>query len=94
VPRSQFLTHCGTLELVNYMCEEKRNYVSGRYRDSPHLPAPLLRTQAVLQFSAGIFKQSMGARNRVRIGLPYQPAWLQSLAELVPWNRFLGSLKV
>ncbi len=44
-------------------------------------------------FSAGIFKQSMGARNRVGIGLSYRPARLQSLAELVPWNRFLGSLK-
>jgi hypothetical protein len=38
--------------------------------------------------SAGIFKQSMGARNRVGIGLSYRPAKLQSLAELVPC--FLG----
>ncbi len=45
-------------------------------------------------FIAGIFKQSMGARNRVGIGLSYRPARLHSLAELVPWNRFLGSLKV
>ncbi len=37
-------------------------------------------------FRAGIFKQSMGARNRVRIH-----SQLHSLAELVPWNRFLGS---
>jgi hypothetical protein len=43
---------------------------------------------------AGIFKQSMGARNRVGIGLSYRLARLLSLAELVPWNRFLGSLKV
>jgi hypothetical protein len=43
---------------------------------------------------AGIFKQSMGARNQVEIGLSYRPARLLSLAELVPWNRFLGSLKV
>jgi hypothetical protein len=43
---------------------------------------------------AGIFKQYMGARNRVGIGLSYLPARLNSLAELVPWNRFLGSLKV
>ncbi len=47
-----------------------------------------------LPTSNGIFKQSMGARNRVGIGLPYRPARLHSLAELVPWNRFLGSLKV
>ncbi len=44
--------------------------------------------------SAGIFKQSMGARNRVGIGLSYRPTRLHSLAELVHWNRFLGSLKV
>jgi hypothetical protein len=46
------------------------------------------------QNSAGIFKQSMGARNRVGIGLLYQPARLHRLAEMIPWNRFLGSLKV
>jgi hypothetical protein len=38
------------------------------------------------------FKQSMGARNRVRIGLSYQPARLHRLAEFIPWNRFLGSV--
>jgi hypothetical protein len=36
----------------------------------------------------------MGARNRVGMGLSYGPAKQQSLAELVPSNRFLGSLKV
>ncbi len=44
--------------------------------------------------SSGIFKQSMGSRKRVGIGLLYRPARLHILAELVPWNRFLGSLKV
>ncbi len=43
---------------------------------------------------AGIFKQSLGARNRVGIGLSYRPARLHSLAELVAWTQFLGSLKV
>jgi hypothetical protein len=43
---------------------------------------------------AGIFKQSMGARNRVGVELSYQPARLHSLGELVPLNRFLGSLEV
>jgi hypothetical protein len=46
------------------------------------------------QNSAGIFKQSMGARNRVGIGLLYRPARLHRLAETIPWNRFLGSFKV
>jgi hypothetical protein len=49
---------------------------------------------AVLVPCAGIFKQSMGARNRVGIGLSYRPARLHSVAELVPWNRFWGFLKV
>jgi hypothetical protein len=43
---------------------------------------------------AGIFKQSMGARNRVGIGLSYRPARLHRLAEFIPWNQFLGSINV
>ncbi len=64
---------------------------------------------------AEILEQSMGARNRVGIGLSYRPArlhrleesillWLlkftkfgfrlHRLADWIPWNRFLGSLKV
>ncbi len=40
---------------------------------------------------AGIFKQSMGARYRVGMGLSYEP---NSLAQFIPWNRFLGSINV
>jgi hypothetical protein len=36
----------------------------------------------------------MWARNRVGIGLSYLPTAQHRLAESVPWNRFLGSLKV
>ncbi len=43
---------------------------------------------------AGIFKESMGARNRGGIGLSYRPARLHRLAEFIPWNRFLGSENV
>jgi hypothetical protein len=43
---------------------------------------------------AGIFKQSMGARNRVGIGLSYRPPRLHRLVELIPWNRLLVSLIV
>jgi hypothetical protein len=39
-------------------------------------------------------EQSMGFRNRVGIGLSYRPARLHRLAELIPWKRFFGSLKV
>ncbi len=44
--------------------------------------------------SAGILIQCMGARNRVGTWLSYRPVRLHRLAELIPWNRFLGSLKV
>jgi hypothetical protein len=54
---------------------------------------PCFRSGHVLRIqkntSAVIFKQTMEARNRVGIGLSYRPAW-----QLVPWNRFLGYLKV
>jgi hypothetical protein len=43
---------------------------------------------------AGIFKQSMGARNHVGIGLSYRPARLHRLVEFIPWIRFLGSIKI
>jgi hypothetical protein len=39
-----------------------------------------------LTVCAGIFKQSMGARNLVGIGLSCRPARLHSLAYLVPCN--------
>jgi hypothetical protein len=42
----------------------------------------------------GIFKQSMGARSRVGLGLSYRPARLHRLAEFIPWNRFLDSINV
>jgi hypothetical protein len=37
---------------------------------------------------AGILEQSMGARNRVGIGLSYWSARLHRLEESIPWNRF------
>jgi hypothetical protein len=45
-------------------------------------------------YRAGIFKHSMGARNRGGIGLSYRPAWLHRLAEFIPQNRFLGFINV
>ncbi len=43
---------------------------------------------------AGIFKESMGARDRGGIELSYRPARLHRLPEFIPWNRFLGSINV
>jgi hypothetical protein len=48
----------------------------------------------VWETRAGIFKQSMGARNRVGIRLLYRPARLHRLAEFIPWNRLPGSINV
>jgi hypothetical protein len=44
--------------------------------------------------SAGILEQSMGARNLVGIRWSYRPDRLHRLAESIPWNQVLGSLKV
>jgi hypothetical protein len=51
-------------------------------------------TVAMPSTAAGIFKQSMGARNPVGTGLSFRPFRLHRRAELVPWNRFLGALKI
>ncbi len=92
-------------ENVNFIiCKKQIN--QAQFSPSPHnkaCPVPLNKWYPWLWMRggrrclvcwAGIFKQSMGARNRVGIGLSYRPAMLHSLAELVPWNRFLASLKV
>jgi hypothetical protein len=49
--------------------------------------------QRTVQNRAGIFKQSMGARNRGGIGLSYRPARARILnvygaQESIPWNEF------
>jgi hypothetical protein len=44
------------------------------------------------EYSAGILQQSMGARNRVGIGLSYWSARLHRLAESIP--ELLKSLKI
>ncbi len=59
-----------------------------------HQGVDLLRSSQQILPWAGIFKKSMGARHRVGIGLSYRPARLHRLAELMPWHRFLGSIKV
>jgi hypothetical protein len=43
---------------------------------------------------AGIFKKSMGARNREGIGLSYRPARLHRLAEFIPWNQIRGPINI
>ena len=49
-------------------------------------PEELLSLLFIFKYRDGIFKQSMGARNRVEIGLSYRPAGLHRLAEFIPWS--------
>ncbi len=59
---------------------------------------PILTTDtaAITEWSSSFnslwwnFRTIYGARNRVRIGLSYQPARLHWIAESIPWNLFLG----
>ncbi len=67
--------------------------------DAPNCPylcstSPSLFLSSMYPIQCWNFKQSMCARNRVGIGLLYLPAGLHRLEELIPWNRFLGSLKL
>jgi hypothetical protein len=55
-----------------------------------HLPL----SEIYNMYGAGILEQSVGAWNRLGIGWSYRSARLYRLAESIPWNRFLGSLKV
>jgi hypothetical protein len=46
-----------------------------------------------IEFSAGILEQSMGARNRVGLGLSYQPEGIHRLAGIVSLESIPGLLK-
>ncbi len=55
---------------------------------------PLEIESTKMSWGPGILEQSMGDRNRQGRGFSYRPARLFRLAESIPLNRFLGSLKV
>ncbi len=71
-------------EWLARICKRLRS--PGVYSKEPIPPAYVAR--------AGIFKESMGARNRGGIGLSYRPARLHRLEKFIPRNRFLGSINV
>jgi hypothetical protein len=69
----------------------------GRSSLLPFLPITvdhLTHRSRAFGMCAGIFKQSMGARNRLGIGLSYWPSRLHRLAELILWKRSLGFITV
>ena len=59
-----------------------RKLHGGLFLTSQSMPSVHGRSPEV--YRAGIFTQSMWARNRVGIGLSYRPAGLHRLAELIP----------
>jgi hypothetical protein len=67
--------------------------IEGYDKENAH-PYGRKRPRGRLVARAGIFKEPMGARHRVGIGLLYRPARLHRLAEFIPWNRCLGSINV
>jgi hypothetical protein len=75
---------------VHLNCSDSVNFDGLAWRAGKDLGFETLQRYTKLV----LFKESMGARNRVGIGLSYQPARLHSLAEFIPWNRFLGSINV
>jgi hypothetical protein len=98
LPR-EYYPRCGNL-IISYCAY--RLSCTGIVDTVHQLPPPVWDTVnviyslfhcAVFIYRAGIFKQSMGARNRVGIGLSYRPARLQRIAEFIPLNRFPGSIK-
>jgi hypothetical protein len=84
--------YCFTLRKKRIGCyEQDQSWVMITYQ----LMGPAVYSLVhLLQNRAGIFKESMGARNRGGRGLSYRPARLHRLAEFIPWNRFRGPIHV
>ncbi len=58
-------------------------------------PLSIYQSKEECEYWAGIFKESLGARNRGGRGLSYRPAArIHRLAEFIPWNRFRGPIHV
>ncbi len=55
---------------------------------STNTTCPLLFSAPPPHICTGNLEQSMGARNRVGIGLSYRPAMLHRQTESIPWNWF------
>jgi hypothetical protein len=66
---------------------QKSNISSCRFKELEVSKETLSKNNSVA-FSVGIFKQSMGARKLVGIGLRYRPARLHRQVELIPRNKF------
>jgi hypothetical protein len=84
---------------ISVVYELRNNYKLWYFLRFSNTETKILRWRLLLlQFDCALcwnFQTIYGGyRNRIGIGLSYRPAKLHNLAESVPWNRFLGSLKV
>jgi hypothetical protein len=70
------------LNLYNIISIILRKIVHGRHSFTVYLLGQ--SSSGVVNLCDGILEQSMGARNRVGIGLSYWPARLHRLAESIP----------
>ncbi len=88
-----FFTRC--LCRLNVICSVRSNAYTATFpfQKFPCYPGSVSWHTHTERYCVGIFKQSMGIRNRVGIGLSYLSARLHRLAELNPWYWFLGSFK-
>ncbi len=86
----------GKVHVMRIFCRMLRNCFPVVILLADHPPPPPVKCLKLPRKNqCSNFRTIYGvSRNRVGIGMSYWPAWLQKLAESIPWNRFLGSLKV
>jgi hypothetical protein len=74
------------------------SFSNSSFQSHTFLPVKFVSCNHIRSFQSHSFLPFIsiiyGARNRVGLGLAYGPARQHRLAESVPWNRFLGFLKV
>jgi hypothetical protein len=70
--------------------ELNRHIMESRFLPFSLLSGKMYNT-VVSVYCAGVFKQYIGAGNRVGIWLSYRPARLHRLAKLIPRYQYLGS---
>jgi hypothetical protein len=69
---------------ISYLFTKNSLHIYGGGGGAAHEYSLLSKIKPRQETRAGIFKKSMGARNRGGIGLSYRPARLHRLAEFVP----------
>jgi hypothetical protein len=104
IPRTKYTigevgsrTQCKIVFIFRFGHKKSRCKICLTFSPSPAIKIAKLQGRVVTEQLCWYFKQSMGTRNRVGIGLSYRPDRLHRLVELVSWNQFPGlhkSLKI